>query len=91
MESGQENEEGAAPSKREELKRKKAAAAANLVRLVPSELQELSRANAEIIKDAKKLVTLNKKWPELDRSTYLTESRERLREARKTVQHVIIL
>ena len=88
MESGQENEEGAAPSKREELKRKKAAAAANLVRLVPSELQELSRANAEIIKDAKKLVTLNKKWPELDRSTYLTESRERLREARKTVQHV---
>ena len=71
-----------------ETRKKKKAAAASLAALLPNAARELSLANSEILKHSSQLRTLNDKCPSLDRSVYLADCREKLREARATILKV---
>jgi hypothetical protein len=80
-----QSEEKMAALKNKELKKKEKLATESLPRLIPDALKALSSANSQIIKDCLRLRALNDKFPAMDRSSQLAESRDKLRAARSSI------
>jgi len=83
-----QSEEKMAALKNKELKKKEKLATESLPQLMPDALKALSSANSQIIKDCLRLQAINDKFPAMDRSLQLAESRDKLRAARSSIYKV---
>jgi hypothetical protein len=80
-----QSEEKMAALKNKELKKKETLTTESLPQLMPDSLKVLSSDNSQIIKDCLLLRTLNDKFPAMDHSSQLTESRHKFRATRSSI------